>query len=87
MNRILSRKSFVEVYPKTLFQTKLVTINPKPKAKFFFGAQVTINSDNAGFAPSLIYQSKKRSTFSFSYDILNKNYMFGFYWPLSFKRR
>lgn len=87
MNRIVSRKSLVQVYPRTLSQTKLVTINPKLKGRLLLGTQVCFHSNSAGFAPSLLYQSKKQSVISFSYDIFNNDFIVGFYWPIRLKRR
>jgi hypothetical protein len=43
------------------------------------------NPNQFSLSPSIIYQSK-RSVYSLSYDILNKDLYVGIHWKLSFKR-
>lgn len=86
-NKIVFRKPMITLYPRTIINTNFLLSDPVPNRKLSVGVQATISSKVYGLSPTIIYQSKKETSISFSYDIVNKSYSFGVFFPLRFKQR
>lgn len=84
-NHIIYRKPQITLYPKTIKQTSLVEVSQPTSNKVYLGMTIGRNPNQFSLAPSIMLQSK-RSVYSLSYDILNKDLYVGFHWQLSFKR-
>ena len=86
-NRVIYRYPQITLFPHHITETKLINVMPKLKGKVLLGVQLGRNPEQFSFSPSLMYQTKKETAISFSYDILNKDFFFSFYWPLRFKKK
>lgn len=86
MNRIIWRKPVITLKPIIVRKTNTVTLAAKPRNKLFVGIGVGRNMNNFGLAPSLMLISKKEHAYSLSYDLMNKDVYFTFYYKISFKK-
>jgi len=86
-NRIVSRQPFITLYSRLVTKTKLVVSNPIQSRQLSIGLQLAVAKNAYGLSPTILYKSKKNTSLSFSYDIINKSYSFGVYLPLHFNRR
>lgn len=85
-NRIMYRYPQITLYPQTIRQTTWVEV-PKPsKNKFYLGMAIGRNPNQFSLAPSMLFQSKKGSGYSISYDLFTHDIYLGIYWHISFKR-
>ncbi len=85
-NKIISRQPFVSIYSHLVTRSNIVSPVPAKVRQLSFGAQLNISSASYGFSPTILYKSKKNTSLSFSYDIINHSYSFGVYLPLNFNR-
>ncbi len=85
-NRIVSRQPYVSIYSHLVTRSNIVSQVPAKVRQLSFGAQLNISSTSYGFSPTILYKSKKNTSLSFSYDIINHSYSFGVYLPLNFNR-
>jgi hypothetical protein len=86
-NRIVYRQKNITLFPRQITKTELIKAANIPSRQLFIGAQVNNASNSYGFSPTILYQSKKETTLSFSYDIFNKSYYFGVYFPLRYSKK
>ncbi|MBU2554396.1 MAG: hypothetical protein KKF98_08045 [Bacteroidetes bacterium] len=84
-NHITCRQPLITLYPKTIKQTSIVEVSQATSNKIYLGMAIGRNPNQFSLAPSIMLQSK-RSVYSLSYDILNKDLYVGFHWQLSFNR-
>ena len=84
-NHIIYRQPQITLYPKTIRQTSIVEVSQPTSNKIYLGMAIGRNPNQFSLAPSIMLQSK-RSVYSLSYDILNKDLYVGFHWQLSFNR-
>lgn len=86
-NRIVYRQKKITLFPRQITKTVFIKSANMPSRQLFIGAQVVYNPLRYGFSPSILYKTKKGSTISLSYDIINKDIILGIYWPLYFTKR
>ena len=88
-NRIKSRHKLIRLHNKTIFQT--TTIRQPGKIHFFAGFLVggppewrsragSLNSFAIG--PAIHLQTKRKTAYSLSYDLINKQVTFSIYWRM-----
>lgn len=72
-NRILSRIKTMRLYPRTIYNTKIVEKVTPQDWRLFAGFGVGRSPNRFGLAASLLFISRKQTAYSVSYDALNKD--------------
>jgi hypothetical protein len=73
-NRIITRQPYIKIIRQT------EVIREKPKIHLHAGFKVGGSKDHLSFGPSLILNTRQRSSFGISYDIPNRSITFSIYW-------
>ncbi len=81
-NRITFRKPQITLFPKSIHETSFIEVSSPIRRSLSLGFIIGRNPNQFSFAPSLIYQSRVRSSFIFSYDVLSGDVYIGIYWKL-----
>ncbi len=81
-NRIIYRHPQITLFPPIIRVTTVVKIPSPLRSKLFIGLVLGRNPNIFSLAPSLVYQSKKQASYSFSYDLLSGDMFIGVYWKL-----
>ncbi|MAE08514.1 MAG: hypothetical protein CL661_07110, partial [Bacteroidetes bacterium] len=81
-NLITYRKPQIILFPQIIRETNYIKVNPDVRRNIFLGFTIGRNPKRFSMAPSIIYQSKKRNTYSLSYDVLSGDINVGMYWKI-----
>ncbi|MFK5856097.1 MAG: hypothetical protein QM503_08210 [Bacteroidota bacterium] len=84
-NRISYRNPSISIYPRLIKQTTLLKQVTQPKLKLFLGLGLGGNMSHFSLSPSLMLITKKQTSYSLSYDLLNNDVNFTMYWKLKFR--
>lgn len=85
-NRIKSREIVAKVYKKTVSEVSTITKPAKLRNKLFLGMGLGRSPESFGFTGNFMIVNKKENAFTFSYDVINKDFYVTFYWKLRWRR-
>lgn len=92
MDYLVTRNRLVWVKPKIQNKRKTVIIQntavinqEKTRNKYYAGMGIGRSPVSFGLSASLLMVNKKQNAYSISYDILNNDFYFTFYWQIRFK--
>ena len=82
-NRIISRLPKVKLYHPVITNTILTSErHPERSRRVSAGFTIGGNLNQFNFGPALLLQTKKKTSYSLSYDLINKQVNLSLYWQL-----
>lgn len=81
-NHISYRKPQITLFPQIIRETNYIKVNSHVRSNIYLGFIIGRNPNQYCMALSLIYQSKRRTAYSLSYDVLSGDVNVSMYWKI-----